>query len=168
MAIQIVLVHSVDFHIIMQHLNNICLNFHCKILKIERLTVNLRRLLEKKLFCGVHHNSQQINLKKKSNFKTIGPVDFELWCTRTSKITSFRKTCIKTRPGATDAQILITLSILLRSTWNFDTIFLRYYAIIEKKFKKSAKNKSFNPPPPPSDSFNNNIAILENKFNCNN
>ena len=32
--------------------------------------------------------------------------------------------------AATDAQILITSSILLRSTRNFDTIFLRYYAYI--------------------------------------
>ena len=31
----------------MQHLNYICLNFHCKILKIERVTVNLRRRLVK-------------------------------------------------------------------------------------------------------------------------
>ena len=50
----------------MQDLNNICLNFHCKILKIERVTVNLRRYLEKKLFCGVHHNSQQNHLKPKN------------------------------------------------------------------------------------------------------
>ena len=50
----------------MRHLNNIFLNFHCKILKIERVTVNLRRCLEKKLFCGVHHNSQQNNLKQKN------------------------------------------------------------------------------------------------------
>ena len=54
----IVLVHSVNFHIIMQNLNNIFLNFHCKILKIGRVTVILRRRLEKKLFYGVHHNSQ--------------------------------------------------------------------------------------------------------------
>ena len=50
----------------MQHLHNIFLNFHCKILKIERVTVNLRRRLEKKLFCGVHHNSQQNHLKQKN------------------------------------------------------------------------------------------------------
>ena len=50
----------------MQHLNNIFLNFHWKILKIERVTVNLRRRLEKKLFCGVHHNSQQNTLKQKN------------------------------------------------------------------------------------------------------
>ena len=164
LSIQIVLVHSVNFHIIMQHSNNIWLNFHRKILKIERETVNLRGRFKKKLFCGVHHNSQQNHLKQKNqsafvkgdvtrgnsgrifffsifqfsvalgsqktdfrwkkigqfvivkliiikinkkaprntwwimwkstvqNFKKIGPVDFELWCTRTSKITSFRKT----------------------------------------------------------------------------
>ena len=34
----------------MQHLNNIFLNFNRKILKIERVTVNLRRCFEKKLF----------------------------------------------------------------------------------------------------------------------
>ena len=50
----------------MQHLNNICLKFHYKILKIERVTVNLRRRLEKTLFCGVHHNSQQNHLKQKN------------------------------------------------------------------------------------------------------
>ena len=50
----------------MQHLNNICLKFHCKILKIERVTVNLRRRLEKKLFCGVDHNSHQNHLKQKN------------------------------------------------------------------------------------------------------
>ena len=66
LAIQIVLVYSVNFHIIMQHLNNIFLNFHCKILKIERMTVNLRRRLEKKLFFGVHYNSQQTHLKQKN------------------------------------------------------------------------------------------------------
>ena len=49
----------------MQHLSNIFLNFYCKILKIERVTVNLRRRREKKLFCGVHHNSQQNHLKRK-------------------------------------------------------------------------------------------------------
>ena len=59
------LVHSINFHIIMQHLNNICLNFHCKILKIERVT-NLRRRLEKKLFFGLHHNSQQNHLEQKN------------------------------------------------------------------------------------------------------
>ena len=123
-----------------------------------------RKLLEKNLFCGVHHNLQQNHLKQKNqkafvkgdvsrgnpgrifffdfsifcstwkpknrfslkkksgkfiivqlmiikqnkkaprntwwimwkttvqNFKTIGPVDFELWSTQTSEITSFRKT----------------------------------------------------------------------------
>ena len=50
----------------MQNLNNIRLSFHCKILKIERVTVNLRRRHEKKLFCGVHHNSQQNHLKQKN------------------------------------------------------------------------------------------------------
>ena len=50
----------------MQHLNNIFLNFHCKILKIEGVTVNLRRRHEKKLFCSVHHNSQQNHLKPKN------------------------------------------------------------------------------------------------------
>ena len=50
LAIHIVLVYSVNFHVIMQHLNNISLNFHYKILKIERVTVNLRRRLEKKVF----------------------------------------------------------------------------------------------------------------------
>ena len=65
LEIQIVLVYSVNFHI-MQHLNYIFLNFHCKILKIERVTVNLRRHLEKKLFCGVHHKSQQNHLKQKN------------------------------------------------------------------------------------------------------
>ena len=53
-------------YIIMQHLNNIYRNFHCKILKIERVTVILRRRLEKKLFCGVRHNSQQNHLKQKN------------------------------------------------------------------------------------------------------
>ena len=33
-------------------------------------------------------------------------------------------------------RILITLSILLRSTWNFDPIFLRYYRFIEIFFCK--------------------------------
>ena len=55
-----------NFHIIMQHLNNFFTNFHSKILKIERVTVNLRRRLEKKLFCGVHHNSQQNHLEQKN------------------------------------------------------------------------------------------------------
>ena len=41
-----------------------CLNFHCKILQIEQVTLNLRRRLEKKLFYGVHHNSQQNHFKK--------------------------------------------------------------------------------------------------------
>ena len=50
----------------MQHLNNIFLNFHYKILKIKRMTVNLRRRLEKQLFCGAHHNSQQNHLKQKN------------------------------------------------------------------------------------------------------
>ena len=50
----------------MHHLNNICLNFNCKILKIERVTVNLLRCLEKKLFCDSHHNSQQNHLKQKN------------------------------------------------------------------------------------------------------
>ena len=50
----------------MQHLNNIFLNFHFKILKIERVTVNLWRRLEKKLFCGLHHNSQQNHVKQKN------------------------------------------------------------------------------------------------------
>ena len=50
----------------MQLLNNISQNFHCKILKIERVTVNLRRRFEKKLFCDVHHNSQQNHLKQKN------------------------------------------------------------------------------------------------------
>ena len=50
----------------MQHLNNIFLNFHCKILKIERVTVNLLKRLEKKLFCGVHHSSQNNHLKQKN------------------------------------------------------------------------------------------------------
>ena len=66
LAIKIVLVYWVNFHIIMQHLNNILLNFHWKILKIDRKAVNLRRRLEKKLFCGVHHNSQQNHLKQKN------------------------------------------------------------------------------------------------------
>ena len=66
LAIQIVLVYSVNFHRIMQHLNNIFLNFQSKILKIERVIVNLRRQLEKQLFCGVHHNSQQNQLKQKN------------------------------------------------------------------------------------------------------
>ena len=66
LALPIVLVYSVNFHIIMQHLKNIFLNFHCKILKIERVTANLRRRLEKKLFCGIHNNSQQNYLKKKT------------------------------------------------------------------------------------------------------
>ena len=66
LAIQIVLVYSVSFHIMMQHLINIFLNFYCKILKMERVTVNLRRSLEKKLFCGVHHNVQQNHLKQKN------------------------------------------------------------------------------------------------------
>ena len=48
----------------MQHLKNICLHFHWKILKIERVTVNLRRHLEKKLFCGVRQKSQQNHLKQ--------------------------------------------------------------------------------------------------------
>ena len=48
----------------MQHLNNIFLHFYCKILKIERMTVNLRRRIEKKFFCGVHHNSQHNHLKQ--------------------------------------------------------------------------------------------------------
>ena len=55
-----------NFHIIMQHLNNIFLNFHCKILKIDRVTVNLRRHLEKKLFCGLDQNSRQNHLKQKN------------------------------------------------------------------------------------------------------
>ena len=50
----------------MQHLNNIFLNFHCKKLKTERMTVNLRDRLEKKLFCAVDHNSQQNHLKQKN------------------------------------------------------------------------------------------------------
>ena len=50
----------------MQHLNNTFLTFHCKILKIEQVTVNPRRGLEKKLFCGIHHNSQQNHLKQKN------------------------------------------------------------------------------------------------------
>ena len=66
MAILIELVYSFNLHIVMQHLNNIFLDFHRKILKIERVTVNLRRHLEKKLFCGVHHNSQQSHLKQKN------------------------------------------------------------------------------------------------------
>ena len=74
LAIQIVLVYSVNFHIIMQHLNNIFLNFHCKISKIERVTANLRRRFEKKLFCGVHHNSQQNHLKQKKNIFVKGVV----------------------------------------------------------------------------------------------
>ena len=66
LAIQIVLFHSVNFHKIMQHLGNICLNFYCRILKIERVTVNLQRHLGKKSFCGAHHNSQQNHLKQKN------------------------------------------------------------------------------------------------------
>ena len=50
----------------MQHLNNIFLNFHRKILKIEPVTVNLRRRLKKKLFCGVHPNPQENHLKQKN------------------------------------------------------------------------------------------------------
>lgn len=46
MATQIVFIYSVTFHIMMQYLNYIFLNFHCKILNIERVVVNL----EKKLF----------------------------------------------------------------------------------------------------------------------
>ena len=34
-----------------------------------------------------------------------------------------------------DAQIFITSSISLRLTWNFDTIFLRYYTFVWKKIK---------------------------------
>ena len=49
----------------MQHLNNICLNFHCKILKIERVTVNLRRRLKKSCF-AVYIISQQNHLKQKN------------------------------------------------------------------------------------------------------
>ena len=63
LAIQIVLVHSINFHIIMQYLNNICLNFHCKILEIERVRVNLWGRFEKKLFCGVHCSEYILNLK---------------------------------------------------------------------------------------------------------
>ena len=55
----------------MQHFNNICLNFHCKILKIERVTVNLQMCLGKKLFCGVHHNSQQNHLKQKNQSASV-------------------------------------------------------------------------------------------------
>ena len=51
----------------MQHLNNIFLNFYCKILKIERVTVNRRRRLEKKFFCAVHRNLQQNHLEQKKN-----------------------------------------------------------------------------------------------------
>ena len=50
----------------MQHLDNICLNLDWRILRIERVTVNLRRLLEEKLFCGVHHKSQQNHFKQKN------------------------------------------------------------------------------------------------------
>ena len=50
----------------MQHLNNIFLNFHRKVFKIDQVTVNLRRRPEKKLFCGVYHNWQQNHLKQKN------------------------------------------------------------------------------------------------------
>ena len=50
----------------MQHLNEMFINFHCIILKIDRVTVNLRRRLGKKLFCGVHNKSQQNHLKQKN------------------------------------------------------------------------------------------------------
>ena len=69
--IQIVLVYLVNFQTIIQHLNNIFLNFNCKILKIERVTVNLWRRLEKKLFCGVHHKSQENHLKKKNKIAFV-------------------------------------------------------------------------------------------------
>ena len=52
------------------------------------------------------------------------------------------KNYVETPPGATDAQILITSSILLRSTRNFDTIFLRYYAFISNKITISSMNKT--------------------------
>ena len=52
---------------------------------------------------------------------------------------------LETRPGSRDAQILITSSILFQSTWNCHTIFLIYYALIEKK-KFNAK---IFPPSPP-------------------
>ena len=48
------------------NLNNIFLDFHRKILKIKQVTVNLRRRFEKKLFCGVHYNSQRNHLKQKN------------------------------------------------------------------------------------------------------
>ena len=35
-------------------------------LKIERVTVNLQSSLEKKLFCGVHHNLQQNHMKEQN------------------------------------------------------------------------------------------------------
>ena len=34
----------------MQHLNNICLNFHCEIFKIERMTINIGRRAKKSCF----------------------------------------------------------------------------------------------------------------------
>ena len=60
------LVYAVNFQIIIKYLNNILLNVHCKILKIERVKVNLRRRLEKMLFYCVHHNSQQNHVKQKN------------------------------------------------------------------------------------------------------
>ena len=50
----------------MKHLNNIFLNFRREILKIQRVTMNLSRHLEKKVFRGVHHNSQQNHLNQKN------------------------------------------------------------------------------------------------------
>ena len=46
---------------------DIVLVYQSKILKIERVRVNLRKRVEKKLFCGgVHHNSQQNHSKQKN------------------------------------------------------------------------------------------------------
>ena len=56
------LVYSVNFYIIlvMQHWNNIFLNFHCKILKIERVKKGCYAVY------NVHHNSQQNHLKQQN------------------------------------------------------------------------------------------------------
>ena len=93
LTMQIVLVYSVNFHIIMQHLNNILLTFNCEILKIAQVTVNLRGASKKSCFAVYIITRNRIIWNKKNKMHllkymflelTLGGFFFEFWIFRST------------------------------------------------------------------------------------
>lgn len=102
-------VYSFNLHIIIQHLSNTFLNFHCEMLKIESVVGNFRRRLENDILWYswlITRKNGNWNQTKKIKWISLREMFLEMWCENCSDFYNFKIFKIKMLCYADDAVLL--------------------------------------------------------------